>query len=59
VLCLSNGLSPGEWCNSYLSEEEFRRLHSTERGGVYADVQVDATDLSLDALTARIADLWA
>ncbi len=43
----------------YLSEEEFRRLHSTERGAVYADAQIDATDLSLDALTARVADLWA
>lgn len=42
-----------------MSDEEFRRLRSTERGAVYADVQVDATDLSLGALTAWVADRWA
>lgn len=42
----------------HLSDDEFRDLHGSEQGSKYADVQIEASDLSLAELTARIADHW-
>jgi chloramphenicol 3-O-phosphotransferase len=42
----------------HLTDEEFRRLHREERGADIADVALDTTRLSLQELTATVAQAW-
>lgn len=44
---------------AYLTDEEFRHLHASERGADFADAEVDATRLTLAQLTATLAELWS
>ena len=43
----------------HLTDQEFRHLHAAERGAAFAEVDVDATRLTLAELTEVIAGLWS
>jgi chloramphenicol 3-O-phosphotransferase len=43
----------------HLTDQEFRHLHAAERGADFADVDVDATRLTLAELTEAVGGLWS